>query len=282
MSNIRFKGIFKNEEQLRKPSMPNESIKFEEPEDINTFLKNGLFISLPIICSSFIIAGQTILYVVENNPINKKDVIISIMVSSIILIWCPLVHEIIHAFFFPRKYLKEIYVSKDLTSMFVYCTAPVSRLRFITILLAPNMVLGVLPLFTVLLYKNILLPTMVLTIIITSFFSIIIGIGDYYNIYNTMSQVPKNAFIFNSGLHSYWYINNNKLNVNRSNSTKVLLVLFMSLGFALLFFENIICLLLFFVSVMVSTFMDDLFYSVFKWLNLVAIIFSYMLLYGLL
>lgn len=281
MLNIRFRGFFKNEEQLKKVSMPSVSVKFEEPDDINSLLMKGFFISLPIIFSSFIIVGYIIFDIIVNNRCEKNDVFFSIIISSIIVILCQFVHEIFHALFFPNKALKEIYISKDLSSLFVYCTTPVSKLRFIIIALAPNIALGVFPLFVALLCRSILLPTVVLVLTITSFFSIITGIGDYCNIYNAICQVPKDAYIFNSGLHSYWYGSTDELNVKSSSSNKALLVLFFSLSFILLSLKKEMCLMIFFVITMVTSFKHGLFFSIFKWLNLMAIIFACIVLLGL-
>ena len=36
--------------------------------------------------------------------------------------------------------------------------------------------------------------------------SIGMGAGDYYNVYNTLMQVPKGGRVYNKGFHSYWYV----------------------------------------------------------------------------
>lgn len=278
MQNIRFRGFFENEEQLKTVSIPSTGVRFDEPEDINTLMKNGFFMSLPIIFSSFIIAGQTLFDVIVNYRCEKNDIVFSIIFSSIIVMLYQFVHEIIHALLFPSKALKEIYVSKDLMSCFVYCTAPVSKLRFIIIAIAPNMVLGVFPLFIAVLCRSMLLPIVSFVLIITGFFSIVTGIGDYCNIFNAVCQVPENGYVFNSGLHSYWYEDVNNTKVKRSSSIKALLILLFSLGFILLSFRKEVCLALFFAVIMMTTLNHGLFYSIFKWLNLIAVMFAYIVL----
>ena len=32
------------------------------------------------------------------------------------------------------------------------------------------------------------------------------GIGDYYNVFNCLTQVPKGGLVYMSGMHSYWYL----------------------------------------------------------------------------
>lgn len=281
MLNIKFRGVFENERQLEAASNSNVCIQFEEPEDINALMKNGFFLSLPIIISSLMIAGVAFFDVVSNNQCEKKDIIFSIIFSSIIILLYQFLHEIIHALLFPHKALKEIYVSKDLSSLFVYCTSPVSKIRFIIITIAPNIILGVVPLFTAVLCREVLSPVPVMILIITGYISIVMGIGDYCNIYNAVYQVPAGAYIFNSGLHSYWYESVNKLKDRPSKSGKALLVLLFLLGFILLALDLEICLILFFSSIMVATLNRGAFYTIFKWLSLIAIIFVYIVLLGL-
>lgn len=189
-------------------------------------------------------------------------------------------HEIIHALIFLNKAIKEIYISKDLTSCFVYSTNPVSKMRYILIAIAPNIVLGIFPLLAGMLLKNILYPKVTLIIILTSFFSIITGIGDYYNIFNAVNQVPTGGYIFNSGLHSYWYGITQKQGMGRSNSLKALLVLFLSLGFVLLATKKEVCLIIFYLITIISTFIKNSFYTVFKWLSITSIIFANVVLWG--
>ncbi len=35
--------------------------------------------------------------------------------------------------------------------------------------------------------------------------AISMGAGDYMNVFNAIRQVPKDARIYSSGIHSYWY-----------------------------------------------------------------------------
>ena len=37
-------------------------------------------------------------------------------------------------------------------------------------------------------------------------FSIAAGAGDYYNVFNALTQMPKGARTYMHGMHSYWYM----------------------------------------------------------------------------
>ena len=279
MLNIYYKGFFKEEGQLKCASIKNECTRFEEPEDIDTLMKEGLFISLPIIFASLIISARTICTVMSDKMCGKNDLIISFIISSIILVFELIVHEIIHALLYPNKAVKEIYVTANLSSLFVYCTEPVSKTRFIIITIAPNIVLGMILIALAVVFKNLMMnPAMVFVLSFTGFFSIITGVGDYYNIYNAIYQVPCGAYVFNSGLHSYWYECRIKERKKSAGSTQALLVLLFSMGFIFLSLKIEVCILLFFINVMITALNRGSFCSVFKWLNLIAIGFAYLIL----
>lgn len=40
-------------------------------------------------------------------------------------------------------------------------------------------------------------------------FSLSMGAGYYMNIYNALTQMPKGAYTYLSGFHSYWYLKEN-------------------------------------------------------------------------
>ena len=64
--------------------------------------------------------------------------------------------------------------------------------------LLPNLVFGFLPFVLFLLQPQwSILGTL-------GVISIGCGVGDYYNVYNALTQVPKGAIIYNKGFHSYW------------------------------------------------------------------------------
>lgn len=60
--------------------------------------------------------------------------------------------------------------------------------------------------------RNIFPTKITLILLIVGSISVITGVGDYYNIYNTIYQVPRGASVFNNGLHTYWNVTEIKNN----------------------------------------------------------------------
>ena len=89
-----------------------------------------------------IITGLTIFDLLSNNQFEKNVILFSIIFSGIIILPLQFLHKIIHALLFTHEGVKEIYVSKDLLSCVVYCTKLVSKIRFIIIVITPNILLG--------------------------------------------------------------------------------------------------------------------------------------------
>ncbi len=106
-------------------------------------------------------------------------------------------HEFLHAICFKN----DVFMYQNLKQgmMFVVGTEDMSKLRFIMMSLCPNIVFGFIPFIIFLIFPN-------LTILGTlGALAIGAGVGDYYNVFNCLTQVPKGAKIYNSGFHSYWY-----------------------------------------------------------------------------
>lgn len=106
-------------------------------------------------------------------------------------------HEFLHALCFKN----DVYMYTNLKQgmMFVVGTEDMSKTRFIMMCLCPNIVFGLIPFIIFLIFQN-------LTILGTfGALAIGMGAGDYYNVFNALTQVPKNAKIYMSGFHSYWY-----------------------------------------------------------------------------
>ena len=127
----------------------------------------------------------------------------------VMLLWSVLyfalivLHELIHAVFFPRRATKDVWLYQ-LQAAMVYCNTPVTKRRFIVMSLTPAVLLGFIPYAAWLLWANV--PNAILSIAWGSMaWSMIFGgIGDFYNVRNVWQQVPKDAYVFNYGIHTYW------------------------------------------------------------------------------
>ena len=119
---------------------------------------------------------------------------IGLLLSIVVLI----PHEFLHAVCFE----KDVYMFENIRKGMLFVTGPgtFSKKGFIFMSLLPNIVFGFLPFLLFLLDPS---RTLLGTL---GAISIAGGAGDYYNVYNAMTQVPANGRIYNNGMHTYWYL----------------------------------------------------------------------------
>lgn len=110
----------------------------------------------------------------------------------------PIPHELLHAICFKE----DVYMYENLKQgmMFVVGPETMSRSRFVFMSLFPNIVFGFLPfvLFLIQPEWNVLGSM--------GAFSIPMGFGDYMNVFNALTQMPKEARTYLYKFHSYWYM----------------------------------------------------------------------------
>ena len=140
-----------------------------------------------------------------NGVLNKENISTIIIISSLISILTLFIHEILHALAFPFKSVKELWIKPNEMAAFIYCNAPVKKSKFIWMCLCPNVILGVFPYILWLIGVFDFNETLSLYILILSFLNLLSGIGDYYNVYLAIKQVPNNSYVQNYGFHSYWF-----------------------------------------------------------------------------
>lgn len=84
--------------------------------------------------------------------------------------------------------------------LFVVGPETMSKSRFIIMSLLPNIVFGFIPYIIFLINPDYsFLGTL-------GFLAIGMGAGDYYNVYNAMTQMPKGARTYLYQFNSYWYV----------------------------------------------------------------------------
>jgi len=195
-----WKGKYENEQQLSVGNLPDNAVKFKEPE---TPAKLNLVASLFIIPVIIIIG--IVVYI-------KIQLGASVDFSHMFNIWGMLLallmiipHEFLHAIAFPRDAAVEVWYSLKNSMAFVFSTCPTSKSRFIFLSLLPNMIFGFIPLIV---WIFIPIEFILISKIVLSFatFSLLMGIGDFLNVFNAVTQMPKNSMTQLSGFHSYWYM----------------------------------------------------------------------------
>lgn len=106
-------------------------------------------------------------------------------------------HELLHAICFKGDVY--LYTNWSQGMLFVVGPETMSKTRFVILSLLPNLILGILPYVVGMIIPNAFLLTF--GVMTTS-----MGAGDYYNVFNALTQMPKGARTYLYEFHSYWYI----------------------------------------------------------------------------
>ena len=83
--------------------------------------------------------------------------------------------------------------------LFVVGTEDMSKARFVFMSLLPNLVFGFLPYLIYLMTGQAVLGTL-------GTLAIGMGAGDYYNVFNALTQMPRGARTYLHQFNSYWYM----------------------------------------------------------------------------
>lgn len=122
------------------------------------------------------------------------------MIASLLVV---LPHELLHGICFKEDVYLYTYLKKGM--VFVVGPEDMTRGRFIFMSLLPNVVFGLVPYLI-----GLACPQLVGL----GFFGVMClgeGFGDYINVFNTLTQVPRGALVYLCGFHSFWYLpKNNK------------------------------------------------------------------------
>jgi hypothetical protein len=118
-------------------------------------------------------------------------------------VWLIPVHEAVHALVHPGRGLSDrtcigLWLSRGL--FYAHCHGPMSRNRFIAILIAPFVVLSVLPLIGCAIV-GITHPLPVTGSIVNAF----LACGDLLGVLLIVSQIPREATIQNQSWRTYWH-----------------------------------------------------------------------------
>lgn len=194
-----WKGKFNGVEDLPIGELPKNAVRFEEPESAEELAKETRRFLIPVVIFLLIVI---FLRIKINGFFVVSDVI---NIFGIILIpFSILPHEYLHAIFFPKDAEVEMWYSIKQRLALVTSTTAITKKRFIFLSLFPNIVFGFLPLIIWIFIPSYM--SFISGILFTfGFISLIMGVGDFMNIYNTIKQVPKGAMTQISGFNSYWF-----------------------------------------------------------------------------
>lgn len=181
-----YNGKFSGDQNdLPKGEHEENAVMFKEIEDPQklSLVANGI---------SLLIAAITVfLYFIRSHaPFNMIGMILSIVTL--------VPHEFLHALCFKEDVYMYQYLSKGM--LFVVGPERMSKTRYVFMSMLPNLVFGFVPFLLFLIHPSwTLLGTL-------GAIAIPMGAGDYYNVYNALTQMPKGARTYLHGFHSYWYL----------------------------------------------------------------------------
>ena len=185
-----YKGKYQSEADLPVREHPENSVPFREAGDMKKLAVLLNCISIPLFVLTllvFVLRGQA--YFAE------RFYAVSLGLMLPLLTLFP--HELLHALCFRGEV--ELWTNLKMGMLFVVGTEDMSKGRFVWMSLLPNLVFGWIPYLLFLLHPQWVLCGALGAVAIP------MGIGDYYNVYNCLTQVPKAALVYLSGMHSYWY-----------------------------------------------------------------------------
>lgn len=107
-------------------------------------------------------------------------------------------HELLHAICFRDEV--HLYTNWSQGMLFVVGPENMSKARFVFMSLLPNLVFGFIPYIIFMIFPNLVFFGTLGTLAIGT------GAGDYYNVFNALTQMPKGARTYLYKFNSYWYI----------------------------------------------------------------------------
>lgn len=107
-------------------------------------------------------------------------------------------HELLHAICFK----KDVYLYTNWSQGMLFVVGPedMSKSRFIFMSLLPNIIFGFVPYIIGMIFPKYLFLLSLGTL------SIGMGAGDYYNVFNALTQMPKGSRTYLYKFNSYWYM----------------------------------------------------------------------------
>lgn len=150
---------------------------------------------IPILALAYA-AIQLRLTLVDGVMLTRPGLLLGVVLALLFLV----IHELIHALCCPKDATIYVYYSTSGICMIPDCK--LRKAKYIFMALMPNLILGVLPLviWFAVLDISATLGSMLFTFSISS---LVMGIGDIYNVILAAIKMPRNSFLVTSGLNCY-------------------------------------------------------------------------------
>ncbi len=186
-----YKGKFTSVADLPVRAHPAGAVPFREAENMRKLAILMNLISIPMLVLSMGLYFLRAAPYMDTAPFGT-------LIGMLLALCMLFPHELLHALCFRGEV--ELWTNLKQGMLFVVGTEDMSKARFVLLSLLPNLVFGWIPFLLFLLHPQWLVPGAM------GGLSIPMGVGDYYNVYNCLTQVPKGGLVYMSGMHSYWYL----------------------------------------------------------------------------
>ena len=166
-------------------------VKFREPEDSKKF---GILANALSLVFMVVLAVPAVFRVREGFSVSMS---IWVWLGWLVSMLTLFPHELLHALCFK----KDVYMYTNMKQGMLFVVGPedMSRCRYVFMSMLPNLVFGFVP--------------YILGMVIASPFCLALGTlavgmgaGDYYNVFNALTQMPKGARTYLYKFNSYWYM----------------------------------------------------------------------------
>ena len=187
----KYEGIV---EEFESAKSVKNATKYKEAENLDEM---GKLILIPSNVIQNVLLLIVILIVGFDNIVNTLIVFILAFIVSLLTM---IPHELLHAI----CYRKKVYLYTNLKQLMLFIVGEdhLSKWGFIFMSMLPNVLFGIIPFILFLINNNLLFLGFLGSMCISY------GTGDYYNVWNTLTQVPNGAKVFAKGHNSYWYVPN--------------------------------------------------------------------------
>lgn len=189
---LHYKGTY----DLNPDSLPHgehkpNAVPFKEPQSSK---KLAIIANIGCVIIMFLLAIPAYIRCSDYLISNRWQLMIGCIVGALTLF----PHEFLHAVCFK----KDVYLYTNLRQGMLFVVGPetMSKGRFIFMSLLPNLVFGFIPYIIGMIFPNLVLLTALGILAIGA------GAGDYYNVFNALTQMPKGAKTYMYKFNSFWYM----------------------------------------------------------------------------
>ena len=188
-----YKGKYKGKvEEFKSSKNIKGAVKYKEADTLEEMTK---IITFPANLIQIILIASVLLIVGFDDI---KSLFIIFIIAFIVSVLLMVPHELLHSLCYKGK----VYMYSNLKQMMLFVVGDdhFDNWKFLFMCMLPILLFGFIP-YILFLFNNELLFLGCLGAMCIAY-----GIGDYYNVVNTIIQVPTGGKVFAKGHNSYWYV----------------------------------------------------------------------------